>query len=290
MVLRSEIIDKAVKKFKPIIYLDSQSNYFPIDFNDYIREAKLKDAKTGEVITNNYLTPEKLNTLINKYPYLNNENYTLFLPDGKNSSVFKRKSEYELEQTPLYVSILPTKDPNEFYIRYIHMYAYNGDIKVGCCFKTGSHYADKEHITVHVRYNSIIRDTEIVRIYYSRHSGGVWLDPNSSSNNPDDIIQFNDSHPVVYSAYHSHASYNNDLTNHYRFWCFVKDPCDKGYLWNPKRLIVLEDNNSKNKDTQWINFRGDLGNGHVANLPDNNWWVNPDKEGNYKQNCWWCFK
>lgn len=273
------IINQAIEAFQPVIYLDSNSNYFPIDFNEYLSESKLKNEVTGWC-TQYLLTPTSLSYLLDNSPQRNNEDYSLFLPLGKQSSVITNRPDHrQINSIPLYTHVLQSKQANEFYIHYTHMYAYNGSSKVAGCFKAGAHYADKEHVTVHVNLD-VYNKPRIKRMYFARHNGGCWLYP--------DEIDFEAGHPVVYSAYHSHASYNTPKS-HYRFWCFTRDMCDKGYRWFSSNPIRIYDDPTKNStDLAWTRFKGNLGDGHVIDFLGCDWWDKPDVAGNYGQNFWFC--
>ena len=43
-----ELINKAINKFSPIVYFHPNELYYPIDFNDYIKEAKIKDINNSQ--------------------------------------------------------------------------------------------------------------------------------------------------------------------------------------------------------------------------------------------------
>lgn len=76
-------------------------------------------------------------------------------------------------------------------IQYWFFYPYNGDV-YGIY---GAHEGDWETISVEIDPAS----SEVRRVYFAQHAGGTWYKP--------DELKWVDSHPVVYSAQASHASY-----------------------------------------------------------------------------------
>ena len=278
-----EFIRHAIKTLQPVIYLHKEENYFPIDFREYINEAKLRRKRGKKVFKEDVNLNYKIfGEWLEKYPHINSLDYTLFLPDKMKSHVIQEKitDPYYLDNVPIYVHIEEKfnerEQTEEFYISFIHMYAFNGPTKIFGCFSAGKHFADMEHVTLCVQKGRENRPV-LTNMYFSRHNGGVWITP--------DRLLYEDGHPVVYSAYHSHASYEKP-GNKYRYCKCIKDKCNKGMKWLSQNLVYLN-NKETLKENAWIDFRGDLGCGNVRGFIGRNFWTDPDKSGNYGQGC--CF-
>lgn len=282
-VVAGSSLEKLIEQFKPVIYLYPHEPYMPVDFRSYLKEARLKSVETGKDIFSNIpFNADTFGEWLMLHPHLNSPSYTLYLPSGKNSDIVEsyNPDAKELENVPLYVRA--RREEESVYLTYAHMYAYNADQP---CWNVGGHFADLEHITVHVKFEADGTTAFVHRVYYSRHNGGVWC-------KPEDLEFENGQHPVVYSALGSHASYNKE-GNHSRFWNFARDRCSKGTRWFSKRPVLIKDKIEDNSpDMRWSLFSGDLGDGHVAGFPAKQWWNSDDLQGNYGNGCnpfkWHC--
>lgn len=274
----NEFIKEAIDRYQPIIYLHSNENYLPIDFRNYINEAKLRNKKTKTIFKEeeefNY---EIFGEWITKYPHINNDDYTLYLPDGMNSEIIKDKinSPVYLDNTPIYVNVEESfnedEQREEFYLSFIHMYAVNGSQKIFKCFSAGKHYADLESVTMCIQKSSENQPI-LTSMYFSRRTRGEWISP--------DKILYEDGHPLVFSSYNSHVSYEKP-GDKLSYCKFTKDKCNKGMKWFPKNIIYLN-NNEILKENRWIMFKGDFGKGGVKGLSSRKFWINPKVK---KTNC-----
>jgi len=144
----------------------------------------------------------------------------------------------------------------------------------------------------------------LIRVYFSRHYGGTWVrnqrtlvrhDGGGARMACDDVDGGLDEHGglefeegtdrlVVYSALHSHASYNR-AGRWNRFWRICPDYCDRGHRWLSRRIIVLNDEVAQNApDRRWmLRYRGNLGDGHVIGMPVPDWWSKEEQDKNYGQ-------
>lgn len=238
-MLHSEIIQELAFQYRPIFYLHSQEQYFPIDFKHYIEQAKIKYIPTQTLIEDRlmeFLTPD----------------YTLFLPNG----LVGMPAEFNLRDVPLYVNhrIVASLTGFEVYISYSHMYAYNGPETV-CCFDVGQHYADIEHVTYQL-HMQLSGEVSFVRLYTSRHNGGVWVDSKD--------LEWNGNRPVLFSSLHGHATYTKE-GNYKRYWGVAKDRCDRGHLWDTANLVHLPQTLEECRpELRWTFSKAYLGDGHVA--------------------------
>lgn len=279
--LKVDKYESLIQKYSPIIYLAEDEPFTPIDFNNYVNEAALKNRKTQKVFKPD--TPFNASVFgkwLLEYPELQSGDYTLFLPRGKESPVVKNSSiPFQLDHIPLYVHTwtppyIP-QDSKEVYISYSHMYAYNAAPLLFDCLPLPkwSHFSDLEHLIVHTdRYG------EVMEIYTSRHNGGVWLQPQECG--------WSQSHPVLFSARGSHATYNT-MGQHWRYFS-VPDVCEMGYRWFSKNLIRVSDEiEAMPEYLRWSLFRGTLGDGEIDNFPLKSWWQDREKAAPYGA---WCSK
>jgi hypothetical protein len=236
------------------------------------------------------LTPELLGEWVERYPEIQ-QGHTLYLPQGAASELVSdyQPNDASLQAVPLYVHTTGNRVINlfgdrEIYIQYCHTYAWNGKQPLcGLPFATaGEHQADIEHVTAHV-VASQSGHLSLRRMYFARHNGGVWLEG--------EALQFEDTHPVVYPSKNGHASWHTPGF-HLRYYGVVADRCKKGRRWFSQTLHRLYDTYEENlPDLRWCLFRGDLGNGAVANFCLKSWWQAPDVEEEYGRHllcCLWC--
>lgn len=271
-------------KYQPIIYLHSDEPHFPIDFEDYLAEAKIKNKVNGVTFKSHIkLDATIFGEWLMNFPFLNDTGHTLYLPRGMQSAIIDQNNptDLELQQVPLYVHPLARKQGQrtDLLLRYSHLYAYNDSQPLCSCsqWQVGQHFADLEHVTANVSVSKR-GDVDLTAFYNSRHNGGVWLAP--------DELEFEDSRPVVYSSLYSHASYNR-VGKFKRYWSVVKDRCDRGKRWDSEKLVTLPNSLSEAPvNLRWALFRGDWGDGRVSGFPSKDWWTQPDVAKNYGQGAW----
>jgi hypothetical protein len=345
-----------VDELAPVVYLHSDESYFPCAFREYIARCQLKNARTGRVFQPDArFNADVLGDWVERFPdQVNDGQHTLVVQRGLEDP-FLTQRPADLRDVPLYAHVLKA-GAYEFYLTYVHMYAYNGRLPVlGGLFHAGAHFADMEHVTMHVRFDTgTFSDAPtLLRVYYSRHSGGVWINAaddttttrvRSAANHrrlsfpllhcrdgcdDDDDAVLVDIHPAtastasdaatdaaatttttatgggddalefdaatgrlcVYSARHSHASYNC-AGRKARFLNACPDVCDRGHRWQSRRVVHLNadagPNHALPAHLRWTRFRGTLGDGHVDNFPNKDFMAHVDVAKNYKQGlCFW---
>lgn len=265
-------------KHRPIVYLHPDEKYFPIEFNRYIDEARLKNVKTGAIFKpEDAFDSTVFGQWLFDHPEVNSQDYTLFLPNGLASECIAKyqPTTQDLASVPLYVNYRTAK--STLFISYTFMYAYNGPEPV-CCFKFGEHYADSEHVTAKI---SISRygDVTFSALYNSRHNGGVWVE------GPE--LGWHDDRPLVFSSLNGHASYNQP-GNHRRYWGVAIDRCScHGPVWDSNNLVFLPESwQASAPDLRWTLFRGSLGDGHVDGFGNKSYLTSDDVNGEYgASNC-----
>ncbi len=240
-----------IQQFTPYIWIHSQEKYYPYDIQSYIDHSELWC--NGTLITNtSNITYGKSTTECALKPQE-------IVMDG-----FKDN----LTQAPVYVHYRDFKD--YFEIKYLFFYGYNGAYNILHFFNYldvnyGEHYGDLEHITLQFTNTTDTNDkykrnvVKLKKIYLAAHTSmeGEWLEP--------DQIKWKGKRPVIYSALNGHGSYPS-VGSYYRIYGFANDYCNQGTLWDPKEILLLNNNRDEWHRYQGdYNFRGELDN-NVKNL------------------------
>ena len=269
------------EKYKPIFYIHSKEEYWPITAEEYLmgKHTSLK-RKNGEiVIPKGAITAEKIwHTYQNEVKTKGDisENYDLFFDidpcviRGSNPALYSDTNKNL--KVPLYV--FAWEQNNKLYIQYIHFYAFNAPFDVA--FLTGdtnafdniqdAHEADVEHVTLEFDKNT----QALQRMYFSAHgtTEGVWMKAKG------DGIEYENGHPVVYSALGSHAAY--PFAGYYtRIFGAGSDRTDKGTRWDPTlRMLYTKDDprfEANSDDIGYIYNAGVYGKRGVGSMARQSW-------------------
>ena len=131
-------------------------------------------------------------------------------------------------------------------VQYWFFYAYNGDITTGADFE---HEGDWEHVTVRIPADFLSID----RVFYHVHNNeSVWRERG-------EFEQAHGEHVVVYSAYHTHATYW-DSGEQDREWLPDDHTADGGpewRTWDVLRLVGQREHPRPGQ--QWIKYTGHWG-------------------------------
>ena len=178
-----------------------------------------------------------------------------------------------LDGAPCYVHLRrPVDDSAAIDIQYWLFYPFNG--LMGTPPFSAEHEGDWEHVTVRVA-----DDGQPLKVYYSAHDGeGSWYRLGQGS----PVTLVGGSHPVVYSAYHSHASYPTAglIVRH---GSPIDLPDDRTANGGPEvdisqrlRLIALGD--AVVREQEWVHFSGTWGRASSPYGPafQASWNVEPD--------------
>lgn len=238
--------------YRPIVYLDKREKYFPTTIDHYLSNCIM-------FTPNNGILP----TIINRYNLANLGNQfgpetflwcdnKIGLPDNLPSVPFLTHIRLQGEWVA---------------ITYIFVYAYNGPLN-----KCGAHQADIEHATFLFNHQGHLQ-----HIYLAAHDRyqGRWMKPQD--------LDWEDGHPIIYSALHSHGSYARPQTTWRLFGCF-NDHTSQGKKWLPEELEFI------NENTEWLHYCGFLGGpssftfyaldfqkGHVKTPLYQSWWHTESK-------------
>jgi hypothetical protein len=206
-----------INAYSPVLFFHPNEQYYPCSIEYYFKHSTLQDSDNN-IVSATPLTPQNICS------YDVAEMEKTFLKIDKSAW----EGPNNILNTPMYVSVAETI--NTYILKYIFLYAYNGSYKLGS-FNIGGHDCDIEHITIHVSKNL----HTITEIFYSAHgtADGMWV---SSAN-----IEFTGSHPNVYIARGSHATYPT-AGIYYRIFGLANDfTRNDGFVLKPVNVVLIND-------------------------------------------------
>lgn len=198
-----------IEKYAPTIYLHPYDNHHPMAVEEFLSQCSMLD-QSGNVLKSN-LTPGDLATYSSASNYLRFTNGVF--PSDTNEFetgdpiVPASTPGWGQSNAPIYVK---TIDYGSYIdLKFYMFYGINGfqtfqaGILVG--LKTqpylfdwanfALHQGDWEHVTVRISEDT----TRLLGVFYSQHGNAAWV-PNP---------QLDGTHPIVYSAWNSHANFPN---------------------------------------------------------------------------------
>jgi hypothetical protein len=234
--LAQEDVEEFVELYGPLLFFHPSEMYF-LDEPEYVLDHGVSLAWGVVYNESDYGSfhveeqdsmPTSGATLLDDVRYVE-ENIK---PDASDPSLFKYWLHIEDDLKPgdfasgeALIRVLPV---NGLFteIQFWFFYPFNGPGRVEACSSSscctdnylqqgGRHYGDWEHVSL-----LIVNTTrELITVYMSRHSSGQWFrrcgDVWGSG------LQFSDTHPIIYSAYYSHAHYPTAGRHTYeRVWSF----------------------------------------------------------------------
>jgi hypothetical protein len=196
-----------IEKYTPTIYLHPYDNHHPMAVEEFLSECSMLDS-TGKVLKTS-VTPADLSTWSGSSNYLQFTNNT-FPSEGNDFEtgdpiVPAAAAGWGQSNAPIYVK---TIDYGSYIdIKYYMFYGINGfqTFQAGIIVNLKTqpylfdwanfalHQGDWEHVTVRISEDT----TRLLGVFYSQHGNAAWV-PNP---------QLDGTHPVVYSAWNSHANF-----------------------------------------------------------------------------------
>jgi hypothetical protein len=145
-----------------------------------------------------------------------------------------------------YVHLRPAPTRDAWDIQYWFFYAYNGDISRGADFE---HEGDFEHVTVRVAPDG----KTMFRVFYHAHNTeSVWRAGR-------DVTFSGGTHPVAFSAKHTHATYWRSGT-HSRRLLPDDHTANGGPIWRTwSSLRLLGHRDRPTAGQEWIHYTGHWG-------------------------------
>ncbi|PHT60731.1 hypothetical protein CQW23_03094 [Capsicum baccatum] len=189
-------VQALVKAYSPLIYFHPDEEYYPSSVTWFFQNGALLYTKGQESL------PVGIQPTGSNLPQggSNDCAYWLDLPtdDAAKSNVKKG----DLLGAAAYLHVKPMFGATYTDIAVWLFYPFNGPAKAKLEFMTialgkiGEHVGDWEHVTLRIsNFNG-----ELQGVYFSQHSGGIWVSASQ--------LEFqNGNKPVVYSSLHGHAAY-----------------------------------------------------------------------------------
>ena len=158
-----------------------------------------------------------------------------------------------LASAKCYVHVQPASS-GKWQLAYLFFYPFNGAIAID---KKITHEGDWEHVRVEVDKSG----SNIVRAFFSAHAGGKWqVRYSTTQGNTDGFRCSENTHPIVYSARHSHASYPKSGKQHRPTAILPDDYCGNGIEWRTwEALELLGDKANPPAGQEWLKFNGHWG-------------------------------
>ncbi|MEZ4599577.1 MAG: Vps62-related protein [Syntrophotaleaceae bacterium] len=225
-----------IERSGPLIFLHSQEKFF-MDDPEYVLDkgSSLQwgivenDRNYNSFETKRVMTmPTSSKTLLEDVRII--EEAIQASPDMENYKYWIHIDENTMKpgsqsRAKAFIRALPAT-PVTTEIQFWFFYPFNGPGRVEVCAastmcddnwlsQTGRHFGDWEHVSL--LFSNITK--ELTSVYMSRHDGSETFDRDQngvfrSSSNPKRVLQFEGSHPVIYSAVSSHAHYPKQGNKH----------------------------------------------------------------------------
>ncbi|MCP4539740.1 MAG: Vps62-related protein, partial [Chloroflexi bacterium] len=186
--------------------------------------------------------------------------FYMTIPD--DADVWKTRFGH-LPSATCYCHVQPSTTSGRWWLVYCFFYPFNGSIAKAI---EVTHEGDWEHVKVEVDKTG----TKIHRIYFAAHGGGKWVSKATASRKGFECVQ--STHPVVYSARDSHASY--PAKGKQARGLLPADHTGTGKTldcWKGPRFTLLGNKSAPPAGQDWLRFSGfwgHLGSGLPVVVPD----------------------
>jgi len=256
-------LDRLTRRFAPLVRFHPEEGYFPSSAEWYLGRvellhvASLMHAKRPVTITP-VLAKGQVNsvTLVSQQVGddhsggLSKGMFYLDIPDDRDRT---GTCIGNLTSAKCYVHVQPAGS-GRWHLAYLFCYPYNGAIAID---RSITHEGDWEHIKVEVDKGG----SDIVRVFYAAHTGGKWhVWYSSAQGNTDGFRCAENTHPIVYSARHSHASYPKSGRQVRPTMILPDDYCGNGAEWRCwENLEILGDRANPRAGQEWLKFNGRWG-------------------------------
>lgn len=242
-------VEEVVKYFAPLVYLSRGEKWFPSSVDWYLKRVALKDANLNVIKAMGQVTPQDLANNPDKGNVLD--------PNGDHVTYVGQDLEHGQVVAPMYLNY-KVIDDSTANLQSIFFYPFNGATPFPSCFKwplydvfgisMGNHEADVEHSDIFIKINED-DEASIEKMFFARHDhDGNFLMPKD--------IDFEDSHPIVYSAKYGHASYGEAPFCLNRYLDTVESGGARWEGWKHHEILDRDDPSDQHK---WIPYKGHLG-------------------------------
>lgn len=252
----------AVKKFAPTVYLHDKESYFPASVEFVLNKVYIHaDSKAKQVWLDSFEKFNPKNKLDNKGHVLHGASAYIrpnYSKEGdklwnKYVAGMKPKKKSDSIEADMYVWAqlvdvhIAGKKEKAWELIYKFFYTYNGTNRTGS--PTLKHEGDWEGI--HIWLSEDLKT--VLQYQYNQHKNKIKYKPS------DKTVKLDDTHPKVYSAKQTHASYTTAKSNQDNF----DETSSKGSVWEPwknDRVVLLGYRSVTNKYlTDWYRWKGKWG-------------------------------
>src|SRR3990167_1122795 len=223
-----------IKTYSPYVYLHPKDKYRPSTVPETLKKLEIwhPDVK-GPLLGVGEITPENLLGL-----NINGEKSVCYDFNSPSLSRFYFKLPSNKPNpldliTPMY-SFITTNNSDYIDITYVFFYQYNGSTACNGLLPFGIHTLDWERCVMRL-VKLPENNYKLEEVYYAQHAAGKWYKV--------DEIEYYGSHPVVYSGWHSHASYIKSGAK-IRICCCGNDYCkgDDDFLCKGEPELICNEN------------------------------------------------
>ena len=262
--------DELIRKFAPQVLLHPAENYLPSSIDWYVGKSELRkrlpDGSDELTLQSPTLADLAQHTDPTYYLTAKGTPEEVKITNGGEAIIHGKST------APCYAHLI--EKPTGALIQYMFFYPYNGGfLEILDYFNIATHPGDWEHIDVHLEKSlskSEVKDYRIKEVFYAIHGGtyyGVYRDANK-------IAYAEETHPIVYSAYHGHPSYPED-----GFHILFDNTSKYGPKWETWNNVVnIGSIEAPTPGSEWIQFKGRWGDGGPDSPSNADWWRNQADE------------
>ncbi|CAI2190374.1 13003_t:CDS:2, partial [Funneliformis geosporum] len=291
-----KVLDEIAQRFAPVVYLHPSEPYYPSDVEFLLENSIMAFGKENSDDGVYYIDPGSgkntsapsqlsQSSLQNFAINISGTTYRSNSPThpGDDDTIFRLVGNETIQEDRSKTwYIPPNKPPPAYYrihtgqadkkiydIEYWLFYPYNGPTFHGLT----PHEGDWEQATLRVYVDENAKADEpksqVLGVWMSTHSDGGWWASSIYQSSGSNIgpLDFEEEHPIVYSAINSHANYGTIGTHKYSG--FLEDHTDKGQRWPiADNLIKILEDTDRQFDVEktevlnnqlWVKFRGKWG-------------------------------
>jgi hypothetical protein len=254
-------------------------DYLPAHVEWYLQRCRIRSRKAFD-----FLNVPATDGNLGRY---NDKDYYLSPESGA-----VHRGETDTNKVPYYVHVAAV-DGRVVELQYYFFYPYNGPVPLFCNpsagVKTlGAHEGDWEGVRLRVDVDA----RAIIEVYLATHGDqGIPLRHSTQGAGDPTHYQVIGKRPVVYAAFHSHASYP-DIAKHTRLKGLTCDRCTGGRRWDGPAVVVSIDPDLLAPKTTypepvWLNWKGRWGSTvQVGNLDLPTSWTSNSPDGPKISDSW----
>jgi hypothetical protein len=256
-------VDAVVRRFAPVVRFHPEETFMPSSVEWFLRRVRLlhvtSPTHADRPVT---ITPVLPKGRVNAHSLVSQKvggdlsggkSRGTFYLDIPNDNARETTRRGDLVSAKCYVHVQPAGS-GRWHLVYLLFYPFSGAIGVA---KDITHEGDWEHIKVEVDGAGRV----MCRVFFAAHAGGKWQRRYSTTEgNTDGFRCVRNTHSIVYSARHSHASYPKAGRQVRPTAILPDDYCGNGAEWiTEDRLEVLGDRATPRLGQEWLRFNGRWG-------------------------------